>query len=176
MNKEKFGQKSKDYRIKIGEIKEKEFQSVDNWLIEENLIGKEDLQISRKDMKLSPGNSIRKKQAEEEEEENRKKDSLWLTTWTNRETGKILAFSLGVNGRGTEVHDISHLNLSLDEFMQQAGSIINSSSSYADAKKAIEDKFSASSSNSYSSFDEYEQLHSSSMYKTPKPSPFKDGW
>ncbi|MDI9818314.1 MULTISPECIES: hypothetical protein [unclassified Legionella] len=177
MSTKQLTQKFEAYKAEVGKIKEGNKQLSNNWLIEENIIEKEDLQILRKDMQLSLGNSTQKKQAEEEEEEeNKKKNSLWLTTWSNRETGQLLAFSLGVNGRGSEVHDVSHLNISLDDFMNRVGSILRNSSSYHDAKKAIEKEYSGNDKAPFSSVDDYEQSRSSSVYKTPRPTPFKEDW
>ncbi|KTD23799.1 Uncharacterised protein [Legionella lansingensis] len=106
-----------------------------------------------------------------EEEDKNKKPPIFLTTWEDTSTNKLLAYSISIGGMGSTVHDVSHLNITRSEFMSIAVPLVLSASS-SSVEKLLQDKF--PSCRTYASFDEYEKSLQS-RYNTPfklTPNPF----
>lgn len=77
-----------------------------------------------------------------------------LTTWSNRETGQLLAYRIGFGGKvGGTINDVSHLNISRDEFMSKAMPLIMNGSSASSIKGELEESFPAQKT--YSKFSEF---------------------
>ncbi len=92
-----------------------------------------------------------------ENKENKKddKEPIFLTTWEDTKTGKLLAYSIGFGQMGSKVHDVSHLNISRDEFMAKAVPTIMNGSSPTAIEDALAKDF--PSQQTYASFSEYQQ-------------------
>lgn len=108
----------------------------------------------KKEAGLSPINSNTQTN-ENMEDEKDNKEPIFLTTWEDTRTGKLLAYSVGFGQMGSKVHDVSHLNISRGEFMAKAVPTILNGSSPKYIEDALEKDF--PSQKTYSSFSEYQQ-------------------
>jgi len=93
-----------------------------------------------------------KKPKDEEENE----PPIFLTTWEDPETGQLLSYSIGFGKMGNEVHDVSHLNITRDEFIANALPIIQGGGSPENIQAALDTEF--PSQKTYPSFSSFQSM------------------
>lgn len=100
---------------------------------------------------LFSGKENKKREDEEENE-----PPIFLTTWEDVRTGQLLAYSIGFGQMGNEVHDVSHLNITRDEFMANALPIIQGGGSPENIQAALDKEF--PSQKTYPSFSSFQSM------------------